>query len=121
MCRSGGPRGSTSGPDRSAVSDLGPTASASGVRRLVKALVYAAIGAAWAFVCYIQVVLVASRLLTNPAERWLPWNQIAGTILVYLPVALAAIAWWLTRRKPLGMVVLTHSVAACISVLFWFT
>ncbi|MDQ7993039.1 MAG: hypothetical protein REI45_10220 [Propionicimonas sp.] len=52
-------------------------------------------------------------------EPWLPWNQIAGAVLVYLPIGLAAAAAWLTRKRPLSTVVVTHLVAIPLSLIFW--
>lgn len=86
-------------------------------QRVARGLVNVVVAAAWAFVCVIQVGLVASRLFST--EPWLLWNQIAGTVLVYLPIGLASAAAWLTRKKPLTTVAVAHVVAMPLPLIFW--
>ena len=86
---------------------------------MLKRLVGVLLAAVWAGLCYVQVVLVGSRLFSGLTETGLVWNQLAAVGLVYLPIGLAAAAVRLSRHKPLGYGVLVHVVAMFLSVLFW--
>lgn len=107
--------GGSGGSSVSGVSNVSEPAAPRAFTWLVGVL----LAAAWACLCYVQVVLVGSRLFSGPTETVLVWNQLAAVALVYLPIGLAAVAVWLTRGKPLGFVALVHVVATYLSVMFW--
>lgn len=88
-------------------------------RQVFKSLLYAALAAAWIGICFVQVGLVGSRLFSGDSGTWQPGNQIAGMVLVYLPVSLAAAAVWLSWKKPLSRVLVLHILAMVLSLILW--
>lgn len=104
---------SSSGPVAEA--DDGDSQTGSALRWVVKVL----LAAIWVGICYLQVAMVGSRLFTNPPEEGIVGIQLVATVLIYLPVGLAAVAAWLARDKSTGFAVMVHVVSMFLVFLIW--
>lgn len=76
-------------------------------------------GALWLFVAYLQVGLVVTRVLSSDHTPWPLGNVIGGMILLYLPIGLAAIAYWIGHRRSVAPGLAAHLAGMAIVLAFW--